>query len=161
MKRVVLFFLVGCITTGCAPRGGSVEATNHELVSAVFSDLWSKGNVELIPALFSERYVGHFPGGDTVRGPEGLASAVMAHRRAFPDWTEEVEGVIIDHEWLAVRFTSRGTNLGDFLGNPPTGNHVEISEVAIFKLRDGRIVEQWVYPDILSLQRQLGKMEHE
>ena len=156
MKRVALFFLVGWITTGCALRGGSGEAKNHELVSAVFSDVWSKGNVELIPALFSEGYVGHFPGGDTVRGREGLATAVMAHRRAFPDWTEEVEEVIIDHESLAVRFTSRGTNTGEFLGNPPTGNRVEISEVVIFRLEDGQIAEQWVYPDMLSLQRQLS-----
>jgi len=156
MKRVVLFLLVGLIITGCAPRGRSVEAETHELVSAVFSDVWSKGNVELIPALFSQSYVGHFPGGDTVHGREGLASAVMAHRRAFPDWTEDVERVIIDHEWLAVRFTSRGTNTGEFLGNPPTGNRVEISEVVIFRLEDGQIAEQWVYPDMLSLQRQLG-----
>ncbi len=123
---------------------------------AVFSDVWSKGNVELIPALFSESYVGHFPGGDTVRGREGLASAVMAHRKAFPDWTEDVEGVIIDHESIAVRFTSRGTNTGEFLGNPPTGNRVEISEVVIFRLEDQQIAEQWVYPDMLSLQRQLS-----
>jgi steroid delta-isomerase-like uncharacterized protein len=122
----------------------------------VFSDVWSKGKVELIPALFSERYVGHFPGGDTVYGREALASAVMAHRRAFPDWTEDVERVIIDREWLTVRFTSRGTNTGEFLGKAPTGNRVEISEVVIFRLEDGQIAEQWVYPDMLSLQRQLG-----
>ena len=41
------------------------------------------------------------------------------------------------------------------MGNPPTGNRVEISEVAIFRLRDGRIAEQWVYPDMLSMQQQL------
>jgi hypothetical protein len=80
----------------------------------------------------------------------------MAHRKAFPDWNEEVEDEIMNHDRVAVRFTSRGTNTGDFLGNPPTGNQVEISEVAIFRLLDGKIVEQWVYPDMLSLQRQLN-----
>jgi len=65
--------------------------------------------------------------------------------------------MIADRDRVVVRFTSRGTNLGEFLGNPPTGNHVELSEVAIFRLSNGKIVEQWVYPDILSLQSQLGK----
>lgn len=155
MKRVAVLLLVTLITNGCAPRDDSVEARNAVLVRAVFAEIWSKGNVELIPNLFSENFVGHFPGGDTVHGREGLAAQVMAHRKAFPDWAEEVEDQIVDHNRVAVRFTSRGTNTGDFLGNPPTGNRVEISEVAIFRLENGKLAEQWVYPDMLSLQRQL------
>jgi len=156
MKRIALLFPVAFITMSCAPSDDSAEAGSSGVVRAVFSEIWSKGNVELIPNLFSENYVGHFPGGDIVHGREALAAEVMAHRKAFPDWNEEVEDEMIDHDRVAVRFTSRGTNTGDFLGNPPTGNQVEISEVAIFRLLDGEIVEQWVYPDILSLQRQLN-----
>ena len=63
--------------------------------------------------------------------------------------------MIAEQDRVVARFTSSGTNLGDFLGSPPTGNRVEISEVAVFRLRDGKIVEQWVYPDILTMQRQL------
>ena len=145
---------------GCGASVDTSTAKNVETVHVVFAELWSKGNVDLIDDLFTEDFVGHFPAA-TVRGREGILAEVTAHRTAFPDWTEEVEDTIADRDRVVVRFTSRGTNLGDFLGNPPTGNHVEISEVAIFRLRDGRIVEQWVYPDILSLQRQLGKTEHE
>ena len=156
MKRLALLFPVALITTSCAPPENSVEAGSSGVIRAVFSEIWSKGNVELIPDLFSEDFVGHFPGGDTVNGRQGLAAEVMAHRKAFPDWTEEVEDEIIDHDRVAVRFTSRGTNTGDFLGSPPTGNRIEISEVAIFRLKNGTIAEQWVYPDMLSLQRQLS-----
>jgi len=155
MKRFALLLLVALATIGCASSDDSVEAGNGGLIREVFSDVWSKGNVERIPDLFSENFVGHFPGGDTVHGREGLAAEVIAHRKAFPDWTEEVEDEIIDDDRVAVRFTSRGTNTGDFLGNPPTGSRVEISEVAIFRLEDGKIAEQWVYPDMLSLERQL------
>jgi len=155
MKPILPLFLAVLASISCAAPGKSVQGGNDELVRTVFSDIWSKGNVELIPGLFSENFVGHFPGGDIVRGREGLAAEVMAHRKAFPDWTEEVQDEITDHDRIAVRFTSRGTNTGDFMGNPPTGNRVEISEVAIFRLEGGQIVEQWVYPDVLSLQRQL------
>jgi len=145
---------------GCAPSNDSLELRNGEVVRAVFSTVWSEGHVERIPDLFSEHFVGHFPDG-TVNGREGLASEVNAHRTAFPDWTEEVEDVIIDRDRVAVRFRSQGTNTGDFLGNPPTGNHVEISEVVIFRLTDGKIAEQWVYPDMLSLQRQLNAKDRQ
>jgi steroid delta-isomerase-like uncharacterized protein len=143
-------------STSSVPLDDSVEIGNGEVVRAVFSEIWSQGNVEFIPDLFSEDFVGHFPGGNIVHGREGLAAEVIAHREAFPDWTEVVDDEIIDRDRVAVRFTSRGTNTGGFLGNPPTGNRVEISEVAIFRLMDGKIAEQWVYPDILSIQRQLN-----
>jgi len=145
---------------GCAASEDPVTVKNVEVVHEVFAEIWSKGNVDLIGNVFAEDFVGHFPG-NTVHGREGVLAEVIAHRTAFPDWTEEPEDTIADRDRVVVRFTSRGTNLGDFLGNPPTGNHVEISEVAIFRLSDGRIVEQWVYPDILGLQRQLGKKEHQ
>jgi len=159
MHRSVLLLPVVFITISCAPPDDSVDADNAGVIRAVFYQIWSKGHVELIPDLFSENYVGHFPGGDIVHGREGLAAAVLAHREAFPDWTEDVEDEISDHDRIAVRFTSRGTNTGDFLGNPPTGGRVEISEVAIFRLEDGKIAEQWVYPDMLGLQRQLNRSQ--
>jgi len=148
------------ILIGCGPSDNSVKARNIKLIHMVFSEIWSKGNVDLIDDSFAEDFIGHFPG-ETLYGRRALLNQVNAHRNSFPDWTEEVEDTIADRDRVVVRFRSRGTNLGEFLGNPPTGNRVEISEVAIFRLSNGKIIEQWVYPDMLSLQRQLGKKEHQ
>ena len=143
---------------GCGPSDKSAKARNIKLIHMVFSELWSKGSVALVDDLFAEDFVGHFPG-QTLHGRQAVVNAVKAHRTSFPDWTEEMQDTIADRDRIVVRFRSRGTNLGEFLGNPPTRNHVEISEVAIFRLSNGKIIEQWVYPDMLSLQRQLGKKE--
>ncbi len=160
MKRIALFLpvVVAMTLIGCGLSDNSVKARNIKLVHRVFSEIWSKGNVDLIDDLFAENFVGHFPG-ETLHGRQALVNQVNAHRSSFPDWTEEVEDTIADRDRVVVRFRSRGTNLGEFLGNAPTGNHVEISEVAIFRLSNGKIIEQWVHPDMLSLQRQLGKKE--
>ncbi len=108
----------------------------------------------MIEELFAEDYVGHFPVG-VVHGPDGVLARVTAHRTAFPDWTEEVDETIADGGKVVTRFTSRGTNLGAFLGRPATSKQVEISEVCIHRLVDGKIVEQWVFPDMRSMQMQL------
>ena len=162
MNRIVLLLSASVIMImmGCEPSDDPVKVGNIEVVHVVHSEIWSEGRVELINDLFAGNFVGHFPAG-TVHGREGVLAQVIAHRTAFPDWTEEVEDTIADRDRVVIRFTSRGTNLGDFLGNPPTRNRVEISEVAIFKLSDGKIVEQWVYPDMLSMQRQLGRKEQQ
>jgi len=158
------FLLVAAAVTiiliACAAPDDPVRVRNIEVIRVVHSEIWSKGNIELIDDVFADTFVGHFPAG-IVYGREGVLDRVTAHRTAFPDWTEEVEDTIADGDRVVVRFTSRGTNLGEFLGNPPTKNRVEISEVSIFKLSDGRIVEQWVFPDMLSMQHQLGQKEQQ
>ena len=161
MKRIAFLLSLAVLTSACASSNDSARVERSAAVDKVFSEIWSRGNVELIPDLFSEHFVGHFPGGNTVHGRQGLAAEVIAHRKAFPDWTEEVVDKIIDHDRVAVRFTSRGTNTGEFLDNPPTGNRIEISEVVIFRFEDDEIAEQWVYPDILSLERQLNAQHQE
>lgn len=143
---------------GCGPSVDPVEARNIEIAHRVPAEIWSKGSVELIDELFADSFVGHFPE-ETVHGRDELRAQVIAHRTAFPDWTEEVVDTIADRDRVVVRFRSRGTNRGEFLGRAPTGNRVEITEVAIFRFDHGKIVEQWVYPDILSLQHQLAPRE--
>jgi steroid delta-isomerase-like uncharacterized protein len=118
------------------------------------SQIWSQGRLDLVSEIYTPDFVGHFPAG-IVRGHSGIRDRIESHRKAFPDWSETVVDMIVDGNKVVTRFISRGTNLGPFLGNPPTGNRVEVSEVAIFRLADGKIAEQWVYPDMRTLQRQL------
>jgi len=47
LSLIIPLLLVALITIGCPPDN-SVEAENGVVVRAVFSDAWSKGNVELI-----------------------------------------------------------------------------------------------------------------
>ena len=58
---------------------------------------------------YATDFVGHFPG-ETVRGPAGIRSSVLAHRASFPDWTETVEGTIAEGDRVVTKFRSRGTN---------------------------------------------------
>ncbi len=155
--RNLIFWLVSIsvIQSACIPGGDSVEDKNVEVVHVMHSEIWSKGNMDMIEDLFAENYIGHFPAG-VVHGLEGVMSRVKAHRTAFPDWTEEVDETIAEGDRIVTRFTSRGTNLGSFLGKPPTNNKVEISEVCIHRLVEGKIVEQWVFPDMRSMQMQLA-----
>jgi len=142
------------ILSGCAAPGDQTKRENIELIRKQHSDLWSQGDLSVIDTSYATDFVGHFPG-QTVHGPSGIRSSVESHRRSFPDWTETVEDAIAEGDRVFTRFRSRGTNLGEFSGQPATGRHVEITEVCIFRIVDGKIVEQWVYPDLASLQHQL------
>jgi predicted ester cyclase len=45
---------------------------------------------------------------------------------------------------------------GDFQGHPPTGKQIEIGGVTIERIKDGKIVERWVYSDRLGVLQQHG-----
>ncbi|MCP4246471.1 MAG: ester cyclase [bacterium] len=152
--NLLLSVAMAVAACGCSGSLQARKCRNIEVVELEHSGIWSKGNVDLIENVYSEDFIGHFPEG-TVRGHAGIRSSVEAHRTSFPDWTEVVVDIIADGDRVVTRFTSRGTNLGAFLGNPATGNRVEVSEVCVRRFADGKIVELWVYPDILSMQRQL------
>lgn len=42
------------------------------------------------------------------------------------------------------------------MGIPPTGKRVTWTEIAIFRLQEGKIVEGWGIADSLHLMQQLG-----
>ncbi len=64
--------------------------------------------------------------------------------------------MVAEGDLVATHFTSTGTNAGSFLGNPPTGKQIRINEMSIYRIVDGKIAEQWLIPDLLSLNQQLG-----
>ena len=134
-------------------------AANKALVVQSHEKVWSQGNVELIDELYASDFICHFLIGPDWVGPTGVKDRVISHRAAFPDWTEEVEQLIAEGDFVVVRFRASGTNEGSFRGSPPTGRRVSISEVAIYRIADGKIAEQWGFPDLLKMHRQLGLIE--
>lgn len=56
---------------------------------------------------------------------------------------------------VVIRFTSSGTQRGEFAGIAPSGKKVTIHEAAIYRVVAGKIVEQWGFPDSQSLMQQL------
>jgi predicted ester cyclase len=64
--------------------------------------------------------------------------------------------MIADGNWVAVRYTGRGTHQGELMGIPPTGNEVTASAVLTLRIADSRIVEDWLDGDKLSLLQQIG-----
>jgi predicted ester cyclase len=89
------------------------------------------------------------------------ASKVFVSASGGPDWHEQVVDVFGSGDRVASRYVSTGTHKGTFWGIEPTGRRIEIQEISIFRIADGRIVEQWCMFDDLARLQQLGvSVEH-
>jgi len=89
-------------------------------------------------------------------GAEGWNMNRKILRTAFPDACWHEDDVFAEGDRAVGRFTLRATHLGDFLGTPPSGNSIEVSNIHIVRVVDGKIVEHWGHGDDMGMMRQLG-----
>ena len=153
-----LFAATSVAATGCGTmtRDGTLER-NRELVRRMNAEVWNKADLDAIDAFFRPDFVLHFlPDGSETRGTEGLREHVRELHGAFPDWSEDIKRIVAEGDLVVIHYVSSGTNQGQWLGKPPTGNKVHVNEMSIFRIEDGRIAEQWLLPDMGSMQQQLA-----
>lgn len=109
------------------------------------------------------------------RGPY-LAPDFKRHRAGFTHvgelWEHDGPGgmdddSIRDRQNILVELTAKndkvwgifrvvGTHTGSLYGIPATGRHIDVIEVALWRVEDSRIAEAWYFGDELGLLRAVG-----
>jgi steroid delta-isomerase-like uncharacterized protein len=113
---------------------------------------WSTADEVLDPGV-----VMYHPGApEPVRGLEAVKGFLGVFRAGMPDLTLGVDGDTGDGELVAARWHARGTHTEEMFGVPPTNKQLEIHGISFFRFENGRIAEDWVEENTLSVLQQLG-----
>jgi predicted ester cyclase len=128
---------------------------NKALVRRFFEEAWGKGNLSAVDESMASDYVEHRRPYGMLPGPEGLKQLIVAYRSAFPDLTMTLDDIFAEGEMAAFRWSARGAHLGDWLGIPPTGNHVTATGITIFRIASGKVVESWTSIDLYPSDEEL------
>ncbi|WP_186013030.1 ester cyclase [Burkholderia gladioli] len=91
--------------------------------------------------------------------PQGLAGPLAASKgfhAAVPDVHAEVEQMIVAGDRVITHLRFRGHFSGSFQGVQGKGQPVDFIATDIYRIRDGRIAENWHLEDNLTFLRQLG-----
>ena len=103
--------------------------------------------------------VSHQLGVDEVReGRDPLVAQLLAFRDAVPNWQLTIEDTIAQDDRVMFRITARGTPQKAWGNLVPTGKSFEQSAFFVFRVEDGRIVEQWNLVNLMGIARDLGMM---
>jgi steroid delta-isomerase-like uncharacterized protein len=132
---------------------------NKALMRRWIEEVWNKGRAEAIDEMFAADGVANGLAdekGEPLRGPEGFKVFFNKFRDAFPDIEVIVEDTIAEGDKVAARCVVRGRHQGDSLGFAATQQPMEITGIAIVRIRDGQIVEAWNNFDFMSMFQQLG-----
>ena len=156
MGKVASLLMTAALALGCqADDSGALLDDNKALVRRAHSEVWSAGDMTAADEIYAAEFVGHWTGRPDTHGLEEFKAFVIDARTRFPNWNETVEQVVAEGDLVVTRFTSRGT----FEGAPSHGKEITMPEIAIYRIVDGMIVEQWTVADILSMRQQLGTLD--
>jgi predicted ester cyclase len=116
---------------------------NARLIREFTTVFKNQHNVDGIDHLFSPAFQHHFP--SPVRsGLAGFKDMGRMMNRAFPDVVVTEEDLIVTPKEVVERSSARATHGGDFMGIRPTNKRVTWTEIHIYRISEGKIVEHWV-----------------
>ena len=129
---------------------------NKALVRRFYDEVWNKGNLDAADDIFAGDYIRHdLRPGNPLTGPAGQKKIAADFRAAFPDLHMTLDLIVAEEDRVVARWTTEGTNTGQWGNVPPTGKHARFSGVNIFRIAQGKVVELWNHRDDLGVMQQL------
>jgi predicted ester cyclase len=128
---------------------------NKAMIRRGFEEGINQNKLHLFEEVMAPTYVNHsMPA--PVPGPEGFKMVIGMFRAAFPDLHVTLEDVFGEGDKVATRGYFTGTHQGEFNGIPATGKQVKVSYIDLWRLENGKAVDNWVQMDMIGLMQQLG-----
>jgi steroid delta-isomerase-like uncharacterized protein len=135
----------------------NVIESNKLLIETYFYEVWNKGDFAKLEELIDPSYINHNPSTpDPLPGPEGLKPIILAMRKGIPDLTYTIEETIITPGRIVARVLVKGTHLDTLFGIPATGKRIEVRQINVEYVKNGKIVEHWRITEELKMFQQLG-----
>lgn len=125
---------------------------NKAIVRRWNEELHNKGNVDIVDELADANYINHADGSDR----EGFKRYWLATDAVFSDRSIAIEDLIAEGDKVVIRWTLKATHTGEYMGVPATGKQWGMKGISIYRLANGKIVEDWSASDQLGLMQQLG-----
>ena len=130
------------------------------LVRGFFEEAVDGANLDAFDRYCSEDYVWHGgadPGaiGD-LHGLDRFKAACATIFEAFPDMECKVLDIVVGEDRAAVRFSAAGTHRATFVGVAPTNKRITWTGIGIYRVAEGKIVEEWFVDDSRAIFEQMG-----
>ena len=135
----------------------SESAAKNTALARRWAEICNQANLDLADEIYAPDCVLYDPTmPEDMRGGEGAREFYSMYRSAFPDADITIEDQLAERDMVATRWTARGTQQGELLGVPPSGNRVEIAGMTISRAEGAKVVEEWNNYDALGLMQQIG-----
>jgi predicted ester cyclase len=148
---------------GLAQAGPTGTGSPQErIVLSYFHDVLDGRKIGLLDSLFLADCTIYRPEG-TVKGMSGIRGVVERNIAAYSQFATEVHDVFESGDRVVVRITHRATGAGVFRSRvgdyDVKGRQVTWDAIAIFRMQNGKIAEEWVNRDELGILLSAGVLK--
>jgi steroid delta-isomerase-like uncharacterized protein len=132
--------------------------TNKAVVHRYLTHVVGAKNLELLDEVIAPDFVaiGSNRFG-TIRGRHALRATLERMFSIVPDYIGEIEDIISEGGKVVARVKCAGTHSGPFMGLQPTGRRLSWAATFVFRIEDGKIVEEWWQEDLSAIVEQITK----
>ena len=104
----------------------------------------NKRDLTVLDEFMTPDYIDHT---NQLRGREDVKQLYMGTFKDFPDFHRTIEDIIAEGDKVWVRYKITATD--------PTDKKMELAQVAIYRIVNGKIVEGWSVPQVVSKEKKL------
>ena len=138
-------------------KGARSMPENKAVVFRWVDELWNKGNLAIVDELGAPAIKVYYPLTGELRGHDQVRRGVARLRSSFPDISFSPEGEVIgEGDYVAARWRAQATQQGALGSVPATGKPVSWMGISVFRLIEGKILEEIGEEGALSILEQLG-----
>jgi predicted ester cyclase len=119
-------------------------ASNKRLAVRYMDEVFNQRKFDVLDEIFAPSIVGR------------IRQMNVGFLSAFPDWITRIDDLFAEGDRIVNRWSGQGTHTAPLMGIPPTGRHVTLEGITIFRVENGKVAEEWSQADQLGLMRQLG-----
>lgn len=133
----------------------SVERNKE--IARQFIQIWGNGSLNIIDELADPSisvYYPIFP--KVIQGNKIFKQVMESFRQAFPDSTLLIEDEIAEGDKVVIKWNFSGTHKGSLMNILPTNKKVNWTGITIYKIINGKVVEELGEEDFLGFLRQIG-----
>ncbi len=128
---------------------------NKAIVRRIFEQGMNQNKTSVFDDLIAHNYVNHnMPA--PAPGPEGFKQVLAMFTKAFPDMKVTLDEVVGEGDKVSTRGKFTGSHKGEFMGIPATGKKITVTYIDIWRIQNGKAVENWVQMDMMGMMQQLG-----
>jgi len=121
----------------------------------LFEEMLNKFDMSIADDIFSSNFKAHFPLMPQL-DRSGFKSYMMGFYDAFPNLMMNIEDWIPTKDRLVLRMIYSGKQKGDFMGIPASGRAIKLPAICIFRIENGKAVENWTEMDFLGAISQIS-----
>ena len=134
-----------------------MSAEENKAIARRFAQVWNAGGSGIVDELAAPNITVSYPiMPASIQGAESFKQYLTQTYAGLPDIQTTVEDLIAEGDQVVARWSYRATHQGELFGNPATGKQVQVSGITIYRIANGKVVEERGVSDALGMMQQLG-----